>query len=293
MLAELRSKRRNAKIFEKISNGVKDRGYNRNPQQCRVKIKELGQAYQKTREANGSSFSEPQTCRFYEELHAILGGAATTTPTLCFDSVQGVGGDTEAGFGGEEDDDDEEEEVVDSSQQGSRETGFPNSQDLFITLDLDPVPPEPTQEESEAAVESDSHLEMEGELSDTELLETVVAIKHQLAEEAQEDSASDDEPEELCLTEQLCVVGIFQEMEGELSDTELLETVVAIKHQLAEEAQEDSASDDEPEELCLTEQLCVVGIFHRICQSLGFENSSEPAHKIEKDLQEEVTKCKK
>ncbi|CAM4702722.1 unnamed protein product [Lepidochelys kempii] len=81
VLAELHSKRRNAKIFEKISNGLKDRGYNRTPQQCRVKIKELRQAYQKTREANGLSGSEPQTCCFYDELHAILGGAATTTPT--------------------------------------------------------------------------------------------------------------------------------------------------------------------------------------------------------------------
>ncbi|EMP39970.1 Zinc finger SWIM domain-containing protein 6, partial [Chelonia mydas] len=55
--------------------------------------------------------------------------------------VHGVGGNTEAGFGGEED----EEEVVDSSQQRSGETGFPNSQELFITLDLDPVHSEATQ----------------------------------------------------------------------------------------------------------------------------------------------------
>ncbi|XP_074826190.1 uncharacterized protein LOC141997659 [Natator depressus] len=143
VLAELHSKRQNAKIFEKISNGMKDIGYNRDQQQCRVKIKELRQAYQKTREANGRSGSEPQACRFYDELHAILGDAATTTPTLCFDSIQGLAGNTEAGFGGEEDDD--EEVVVDSSQQGSGETGFPNSQDLFLTLDLEPVPPEPTQ----------------------------------------------------------------------------------------------------------------------------------------------------
>ncbi|EMP37565.1 hypothetical protein UY3_05230 [Chelonia mydas] len=128
--------------YLKKSPSMKDRGYNMDPQQFHVKIKELRQAYQKTREANGHSSSEPQTCRFHDELHAILGGADTTTPTLCFDSVQGVGGNTEAGFGGEED---EEEEVVDSSQQGSGETDFPNSQDLFITLDLDPVPPKPTQ----------------------------------------------------------------------------------------------------------------------------------------------------
>nr|XP_048687886.1 zinc finger and SCAN domain-containing protein 32-like [Caretta caretta]XP_048687977.1 zinc finger and SCAN domain-containing protein 32-like [Caretta caretta] len=122
---------------------MKDRGYNRDLQQCRLKIKELRQAYQKTREANSHSGSEPQTCRFYEEVHAILGGAATTTPTLCFDSIQGMGGNMEVGFGGKEDE--EDEEVVDSSQQGSGETRFPNSQDLFITLDLDPVPAEPTK----------------------------------------------------------------------------------------------------------------------------------------------------
>ncbi|XP_074823248.1 uncharacterized protein LOC141995763 [Natator depressus] len=80
VLSELCSKRRNANIFEKISKGVMDRGYNRDPQQCRVKIKELRQAYQKTKEANGHSGSEPQTDCFYDELHAILGGAPTTTP---------------------------------------------------------------------------------------------------------------------------------------------------------------------------------------------------------------------
>ncbi|XP_074984753.1 Fanconi anemia group C protein isoform X3 [Caretta caretta] len=121
--------------------GMKDRGHNRDPKQCRVKLKELRQAYQKTREANGRSGSEPQTCRFYDELHAILGGSATTTPAVLFDSFNGDGGNTEAGFGDEEDDD----EVVDNSQQASRETGFPDSQELFLTLDLEPVPPEPTQ----------------------------------------------------------------------------------------------------------------------------------------------------
>nr|XP_048720297.1 zinc finger and SCAN domain-containing protein 32-like [Caretta caretta] len=97
---------------------MKDRGHNRDPKQCRVKLKELRQAYQKTRGANGRSRSEPQTCHFYDELHAILGGSATTTPAVFFDSFNGDGGNTEAGFGDEEDDDDE---VVDSSQQASGE----------------------------------------------------------------------------------------------------------------------------------------------------------------------------
>ncbi|XP_074809619.1 uncharacterized protein LOC141987777 [Natator depressus] len=146
VLSELRSSFRNAKNFVKISQGMKDRGHNRDPKQCRVKLKELRQAYQKTREANGRSGSEPQTCRFYDELHAILGGSATTTPAMLFDSFNGDGGNMEAGFGDEEDDDDDDDEVVvDSSQQASGETAFPDSQELFLTLDLEAVPPEPTQ----------------------------------------------------------------------------------------------------------------------------------------------------
>ncbi|EMP30687.1 hypothetical protein UY3_12109 [Chelonia mydas] len=97
VLSELRSSFQNAKTSVKVSQGMKDRGHNRDPKQCRMKLKELRQAYQKTRETNGRCGSEPQTCRFYDELHAILGGSATTTPTVCFDSVNGEGGNTEAG----------------------------------------------------------------------------------------------------------------------------------------------------------------------------------------------------
>ncbi|EMP26151.1 hypothetical protein UY3_16785 [Chelonia mydas] len=144
VLSELRSSFRNAKTFVQISQGMKNRGGNRDPKQCHVKLKELRQVYPKTREANGRSGSEPQTCHFYDELYAILGGSATTTPTVLFDSFNGDGGNMEAGFGDEEDDDDDE--VVDSSQQASRETGFPDSQELFLTPDLELVPPEPTQD---------------------------------------------------------------------------------------------------------------------------------------------------
>ncbi|EMP37061.1 hypothetical protein UY3_05765 [Chelonia mydas] len=87
--------------------GMKDRGHNRDLKQCRVKRKELRQAYQKTREANSRSGSEPKSCRFYDEQHAILGGSATTTPAVLFDSFNGDGGNMEAGFGDEEDDDDD------------------------------------------------------------------------------------------------------------------------------------------------------------------------------------------
>ncbi|EMP42435.1 Zinc finger and SCAN domain-containing protein 29 [Chelonia mydas] len=139
VLSELHSKRRNAKIFEKISKSMKDRGYNRDPQQCRVKLKELRQTYQKTTDANACSGSELQTCRFYDELHAILGGAPTTTPHLYMDSCKGVSHNRDEDFGDEEDD--EEGEVEHSAHQASGETILPDSQELFIILE--PIPSQP------------------------------------------------------------------------------------------------------------------------------------------------------
>ncbi|XP_053896462.1 uncharacterized protein LOC128843564 [Malaclemys terrapin pileata] len=132
VLAELRSKRRNAKTFEKISKGMMERGHNRDSEQCRVKVKELRQAYQKTKEANGHSGSEPRTCRFYAELHAILGGAATTTPPLIVDSGSGIvsSATPEDSADGGEEEEEEEDELAESTQHSV----LPNSQDLFLTL---------------------------------------------------------------------------------------------------------------------------------------------------------------
>ncbi|EMP32716.1 hypothetical protein UY3_10125 [Chelonia mydas] len=127
--SELRSKRRNANIFAKISKGMMDRGYNRDPQQCRMKIKEVRQAYQNTKEANGCSGSGPQTCHFYDELHAILGSDPTNTPPLSVDTCKGrVSRNRHEAFG------DKEDEEEDSAQQASGETVLPDSQELFITF---------------------------------------------------------------------------------------------------------------------------------------------------------------
>ncbi|XP_048705247.2 zinc finger and SCAN domain-containing protein 32 [Caretta caretta] len=139
VLSELRSSFRNAKTFVKISQGMKDRGHNRDPKQCLVKLKELRQAYQKTREANGRSGSEPQRCHFYDELHAILGGSATTTPAVLFDSFNGDGGIMEAGFGNEED----------SSLQAEKPV-FPTARNCFLTWSQ--YPPDPPGGEGTSAV---------------------------------------------------------------------------------------------------------------------------------------------
>ncbi|XP_074975968.1 zinc finger and SCAN domain-containing protein 29-like isoform X3 [Caretta caretta] len=117
---------------------MRDRGYSRDATQCRVKLKELRQAYQKTKESNRRSGTEPQTCRFYAELHAILGGAATTTPPLSVDSNDGVLSSMPEDFS-----DGEDEEEEDELKESTQHTILPDSQDLFITLTE--IPSQPNQ----------------------------------------------------------------------------------------------------------------------------------------------------
>ncbi|XP_053896981.1 uncharacterized protein LOC128843885 isoform X3 [Malaclemys terrapin pileata] len=117
----------------KISKAMTERGYSRDAIQCRVKIKELRQGYQKTKEANGHSGSQPQTCRFYKALHSILGAATTTTPPLTVDSEDGILSTPTSSamlVDGEDEEGDEEDEAVDSAYNAD----FPDSQNLFVTL---------------------------------------------------------------------------------------------------------------------------------------------------------------
>ncbi|XP_043363427.1 zinc finger and SCAN domain-containing protein 29-like [Dermochelys coriacea] len=130
--AELQSSRRNADIYAKIARGMGGKGYTRDIQQCHVKIKLLRQVYQKIREENSRSGAESQTCHFYEQLHAILGGDPTSTLTLSMETSQG----TQTATGNNEEDIVEEEE--ENVQQTSRGSILPNSQELFLTLD--PIP---------------------------------------------------------------------------------------------------------------------------------------------------------
>ncbi|KAM9156355.1 uncharacterized protein ACDP82_004461 [Pangshura tecta] len=114
-----------------------ERGHTRDSVQCCVKVKELRQAYQKTKKANGRSGAGPQTCRFYAELHGILGGSTTTTPPLSVGSEVGVviAAMAEDSADGE----DEEDELAESTQHSV----LPNSQELFLSLTE--VPSQPSQ----------------------------------------------------------------------------------------------------------------------------------------------------
>ncbi|EMP42286.1 Carbonic anhydrase 1 [Chelonia mydas] len=117
-----------------------------------MKVKELSKTYQKTKEANCSSGSEPYTCHFYDQLHGILVGKPTTTTPLSVDTCKGgVLHSTDEDFV------DEEEEEEENVQQASGESVLPGSQDLFITLE--PIPsqgriPDPKGGEGSSVVTS-------------------------------------------------------------------------------------------------------------------------------------------
>ncbi|XP_074828122.1 myb/SANT-like DNA-binding domain-containing protein 7 [Natator depressus] len=130
--AEIQASRRNADIYAKITRGLGEKGYTGDTQQCRMKIKELRQAYQKTREVNSRSGSAPQTCRFYEKPHAILGGDPTTTPKRFVDTSQEP---WVTSGNNKEDTVDEEEGNV---RQASRGSILPDNQELFLTLEPTP-----------------------------------------------------------------------------------------------------------------------------------------------------------
>ncbi|XP_043367882.1 uncharacterized protein LOC122459552 [Dermochelys coriacea] len=109
-----------------------ERGYSRDTEQCRTKIKELRQAYQKAKEVKGHSGSQSHTYRFYCELHAIMECDATTTPTMSVDTCKG-------GVAQSKEDelleDEVEEEEEDSAQVTSGESVFSSSQELLLTLE--------------------------------------------------------------------------------------------------------------------------------------------------------------
>ncbi|XP_077665265.1 uncharacterized protein LOC144260497 [Eretmochelys imbricata] len=64
-----------------------ERGHDQETLQCRIKLKELQNAYHKVQEANHCSSAAPTSCRFYKELDKILGGNPTTTAKTTMDTL--------------------------------------------------------------------------------------------------------------------------------------------------------------------------------------------------------------
>ncbi|CAM5166778.1 unnamed protein product, partial [Natator depressus] len=86
--SQLRSSHRNYDTFGHIQRDMMERGHYKDALQCRIKVKELRNAYRKAREANRCSGAAPATCHFYKELDAILWGDPTSTPSTNMNTSQ-------------------------------------------------------------------------------------------------------------------------------------------------------------------------------------------------------------
>ncbi|XP_074801730.1 uncharacterized protein LOC141982993 [Natator depressus] len=98
-----------------------ERGHDRDALQCRVKGKELQNAYCKARKANSRSSAAPATCRFYKELDAILWSDPTSTPSTTMDTLEPSSTRQE----------EEEEEEQSGSEGAEAEEDAPESLDAY------------------------------------------------------------------------------------------------------------------------------------------------------------------
>ncbi|XP_021165791.2 trihelix transcription factor GT-3a [Fundulus heteroclitus] len=81
--AMLEGAKHNHRVFQKISDEMKARGYVRDPKQCREKIKKLRTQYKKVLDHNNRSGSGKKTWKFYSAMDEVLSvRASSRTPVL-------------------------------------------------------------------------------------------------------------------------------------------------------------------------------------------------------------------
>ncbi|KAM4550636.1 uncharacterized protein V3H82_019722 isoform 1-T1 [Fundulus diaphanus] len=84
--AMLEGAKHNHKVFQKISDEMKVRGYDRDLKQCREKIKKLRIQYKKVIDHNNKSGRGRKSWRFYDAMDEVLGHRASSRPPLLLES---------------------------------------------------------------------------------------------------------------------------------------------------------------------------------------------------------------
>ena len=81
--------KRKQPLHEKIARELKAKGYNRDVEQIKTKIKNLRSMYRSIKDHNNKSGNDKKTGQFYEELDAILGHRPASTPPVVLDACAG------------------------------------------------------------------------------------------------------------------------------------------------------------------------------------------------------------
>ena len=77
---------RNKAVFMNISKKLKEMGFDRDWQQCRVKVKNLKKSYREVKDHNGETGRGRKTCKYYKELDEILGHRPASVPAVLLDT---------------------------------------------------------------------------------------------------------------------------------------------------------------------------------------------------------------
>ena len=87
--SEFDGAKRKHPLHEKIARELTRRGYNREADQIKTKIKNLKSTYRSIKDHNNKTGNEEKTGQFYEELDTILGHRPASTPPVILDACAG------------------------------------------------------------------------------------------------------------------------------------------------------------------------------------------------------------
>ena len=78
---------RNKTVFVDISKQLQRLGYDKDWQQCRIKVKNLKNQYKKGKDHNGVTGNGRKVFKYYEQLDRILGHRPASLPTVLVDTA--------------------------------------------------------------------------------------------------------------------------------------------------------------------------------------------------------------
>eukprot|EP00118_Oscarella_pearsei_P021030 m.233713 g.233713 ORF g.233713 m.233713 type:complete len:108 (+) comp40097_c1_seq2:310-633(+) len=70
--AQLEGCKRNSEVYRNLAAQMEENGYERSGDQCRAKMKKLKGEYRKARDNNNETGRSRKTCKFFEEMDAVL-----------------------------------------------------------------------------------------------------------------------------------------------------------------------------------------------------------------------------
>jgi ATP-dependent NAD(P)H-hydrate dehydratase len=137
-------KANNTSIYRTISAEMTDKGYERTPEQCKVRMHTLKRSYRQCKGKMKKSGKGRNTCKYFEQLDAILGTRPASSPVKVIESGYRKR-NTDSSSSGEESCDDGHEIERHESEEQSPET---ENQNVDVANDVTDPQTEETAEET-------------------------------------------------------------------------------------------------------------------------------------------------